>query len=193
MPADRAVAVSRTASAASESGDLFTELFASRFAETTRLAGLMGADDPENVAQEAFARLHSRMNKFNDAHEATAYLRATVCNLSRSRLRHLKVARRTAPMLASSDVGVDPASSVSDTDQVLGALRQLPGRQRQVIVLRYWLGLPERDIAETLHISAGSVKAHSHRAMTTLNQLLTQQQQDNNGDGPTGATNSREH
>lgn len=66
----------------------YAELFAGQFARMVRLAALLGADDPEDVAQEAFVRLHNRKRALRDPHAAAAYLRTTVVNLSRSRLRH---------------------------------------------------------------------------------------------------------
>ena len=78
-------------------GDGYQELFHGQFAAMTRLAAMLGADDPEDVAQEAFVRLHRRSRTLRDPHAAVAYLRSTVVNLTRSRLRHLSVVRRLAP------------------------------------------------------------------------------------------------
>jgi DNA-directed RNA polymerase specialized sigma24 family protein len=75
----------------------YQELFHGQFAAMTRLAAMLGADDPEDVAQEAFVRLHRRSRTLRDPHAAVAYLRSTVVNLTRSRLRHLSVVRRLAP------------------------------------------------------------------------------------------------
>jgi DNA-directed RNA polymerase specialized sigma24 family protein len=73
------------------------ELFAARYGEMVRLAGLLGADDAEDVAQEAFARLLDRHARLHDPGAAVGYVRATVCNLTRNRRRHLGIARRSAP------------------------------------------------------------------------------------------------
>ena len=72
----------------------YAALFAGQFGAMTRLATFLGADDPEDVAQEAFVRLHRRGRTLRDPHASLAYLRTTVVNLSRSRLRHLQVVRR---------------------------------------------------------------------------------------------------
>ncbi|MFD1045971.1 hypothetical protein ACFQ1S_10550, partial [Kibdelosporangium lantanae] len=84
----------------------FSALFDESFEAMKRLAYLLGADDPENIAQEAFVRLHDRWHTLYDENKALPYLRAMVVNLSRSRLRHLRVVRRTPP-----DVMLDELSA----------------------------------------------------------------------------------
>ncbi len=59
-----------------------------------------------------------------------------------------------------------------DQAAVLAALDQLPARQREVVVLRYWMELPGADIAAAMGISVGSVKSHTARAMASLARLL---------------------
>lgn len=151
--------------------DDFADLFGAYYANMCRLALLMGADDPENVAQEAFARVHSRLARFDGGGEAIAYVRATVCNLSRSRLRHLAVARRHLRLQPVSD---SPPSAeqlrlrAETLEEVVRAVGRLSPRQREVTVLRYWADLSEQEIATTLGISTGSVKTHANRAMKTL-------------------------
>ena len=56
-------------------------LFRARYPEMVRLADLLGADDPEDIAQEAFARLIRRAGSLRDLTAAVAYVRSTVCNL----------------------------------------------------------------------------------------------------------------
>ena len=144
----------------------FEELFRARYLEMVRLAGLLGADDPEDIAQEAFVRL---MNKsLGDPDAALPYLRAIVVNLTRNRQRHLRVVRLRTP------AGVDEGSSEQaailreDHREVIAALAGLPSRRREAIVLRYWLDLPEREIAAAMGVSAGTVKSHVSRGMAAL-------------------------
>jgi RNA polymerase sigma factor (sigma-70 family) len=59
-----------------------------------------------------------------------------------------------------------------DRDRIVQALRQLPQRQREVIVLRYYADLSEAEIAETLHIAAGSVKKYASRGLQNLRTVL---------------------
>src|SRR5262249_23663352 len=71
------------------------ELFRTRYLEMVRLAGLLGADDPEDIAQEAFPRLMRR--RLPEPQAALGYLRAIVVNLTRNRHRHLRVVRMRTP------------------------------------------------------------------------------------------------
>ncbi len=78
----------------------YAVLFHAHFRGMVALAALLGADDPEDIAQEAFVRLHRSSGRLRDPDAALGYLRRTVANLSRSRLRHLRVARRHASVPA---------------------------------------------------------------------------------------------
>jgi RNA polymerase sigma-70 factor (sigma-E family) len=148
-------------------------LFDDCFESMKRLAFLLGADDPENIAQEAFVRLHARWSSLADKDRATAYLRRTVVNLSRSRLRHLRVVRR-APR--EPDRMAASAESLALNNQgVWDALATLTRRQRQVLVLRYWLDLDQQAIADTLGIAVGTVKATTNQAMAALRSALAEE------------------
>lgn len=69
-------------------------LFEQHYASMLRLAVLLGADDPENVVAEAYYQIYRKWRRLRDTEAAEAYLRSTVCNLTRMRIRHLQVARR---------------------------------------------------------------------------------------------------
>ncbi|TMR94285.1 sigma-70 family RNA polymerase sigma factor [Nonomuraea basaltis] len=152
----------------------FSELFAAQYRPLVRLAGLLGADDPEDIAQEAFARLHVR--RLRDDAAALAYLRATVCNLTRNRLRHLRLVRLRRP-----DPPEPARSSEHDVlvaeehRELLAAVDRLPRRQREALVLRYWLDLSEREIADAMGVSPGSVKTHASRALAALGKTLKEE------------------
>jgi RNA polymerase sigma-70 factor (sigma-E family) len=147
----------------------FDALFDETFETMKRLAFLLGADDPENIAQESFVRLHGRWQTLASADKAAAYLRRTVVNLSRSRLRHLRVVRR-APTERHPDAASAEAQALAGQDhhRLREVLAGLPARQRQVIVLRYWLDLDQAAIAETLGIAVGTVKATTSHALANL-------------------------
>jgi RNA polymerase sigma factor (sigma-70 family) len=146
-----------------------SELFRARYLEMVRLAGLLGADDPEDIAQEAFARLMSSNPPMPDQ---TPYLRAIVCNLTRNRHRHLRVvrARTFAPMPEPSCE--QSAILHEDHAEVIAALAGLPARRREAIVLRYWLDLSEREIAQTMGVSLGTVKSQISRGIAALAKVL---------------------
>ncbi|WP_433328405.1 sigma-70 family RNA polymerase sigma factor [Spirillospora sp. CA-294931] len=151
--------------------DGYEALFHGHFWGLVRLARLLGADDPEDVVQEAFVRLHRKRGGLRDQNAALAYLRSSVCNACRSRLRHLRIARRRhARMVEPSESGSAEQSAVEHemVRDLLAAVDGLAARQREVIVLRYWLDLNERETAETMGIALGTVKAHTARAIAAL-------------------------
>jgi RNA polymerase sigma-70 factor (sigma-E family) len=141
-----------------------------------RLAVLLVDDvhSAEDVVQDAFVALYKRSGSLRDPDAALGYLRTSVLNLSRSVLRrrqvarkHLKVAEPEASAPADHDVLVRDEHRAA-----LAAVRALPRYQREVLILRYWSGLSEREIAETLRISPGSVKSAASRGMATLQRVL---------------------
>ena len=148
------------------------ELFRARYLEMVRLAGLLGADDPEDIAQEAFTRLMNKDRGLGDAQAALPYLRAIVVNLTRNRHRHLRVVRRRTPTVAASQSCEQAAIAYEDHPEVIAALAALPGRRREAIVLRYWLDLPEREIAAAMGVSPGTVKSHVSRGLAALAHAL---------------------
>jgi RNA polymerase sigma factor (sigma-70 family) len=150
------------------------QLFSARYAEMVRLAGLLGADDAEDVAQEAFARLLDRHSALHDPAAAIGYVRATVCNLTRNRRRHLAVARRAAPRLALADGPSLEQGAIGREDhhELLAAVAELPRRQREAVVLRYWLELTEAEMAATMGIAAGTVKSLVSRGVAAVGKKL---------------------
>jgi RNA polymerase sigma factor (sigma-70 family) len=153
------------------------QLFHRNYAQFVRLAVLLGADeDAEDIVEEAFCALHQRWHELRDPGAALPYLRATVHNLTFMRLRHLEVARRHYEELRPD---ADSAESIAvlreDQREVLAALWRLTARQRQALVLRYWLGLREAEVAHTMGISAGAVKAHTSRGLAGVKRILETQ------------------
>ncbi len=148
------------------------DLFRARYLEMVRLAGLLGADDPEDIAQEAFLRLMNARPQLDDREAALPYLRAIVCNLTRNRHRHLRVVRQRTPAGVNEGSSEQAAIVAEDHREVIAALAGLPARRREAIVLRYWLDLPEREIAAAMGVSPGTVKSHVSRGMAALAQAL---------------------
>lgn len=128
--------------------------------------------EAEEVVQEAFVRLYASWRGLRDPDRALAYLRSSVLNLGRSRIRRRVVARRYLSAQGSVDTA-PAADEQADTGSgeraaVLAAVRSLPRRQQECVLLRYFGRLSEHEIAAALGISEGSVKTHTHRAMTAL-------------------------
>ncbi|MFC9118129.1 sigma-70 family RNA polymerase sigma factor [Streptomyces sp. NPDC057092] len=152
-------------------------LFELHYSSMLRLAVLLGADDPENVVAEAYYQVYRRWRRLKDVAAAEAYLRSTVCDLTRMRIRHLQVARRHEEQPASPPeqtvASAENTALLRDDQRVLiGALQQLPARQREALVLRHWLGLKEAEIAAAMGISRGSVKTHTSRGIAALTQAM---------------------
>ena len=155
------------------------ELFRTHRLGMVRLALLLVDDreTAEDVVQEAFAALHRRWGALESSEAAIAYLRTCVVNGSRSVLRRRRVVR--LHWRREDGVTAEPADThallADEHQQVLRAVAKLPRRQREVIVLRYWSGLSEADIAATLGISPGAVKSTASRARDALASLLTEE------------------
>lgn len=159
--------------------DMLTLLHREHYRELVRLAGLLLHDRgaSEEVVQDAFVQLHLRWRRLRDPDKATAWLRSAVLNGARSRLRHLDVRRRHRPPAArSQESAEDTVVSRSTREQLALALRTLPARQREAVVLRYYLELSEAQMAEAMGVSTGSVKTHLHRGLATLNAQLGEHQ-----------------
>jgi RNA polymerase sigma-70 factor (sigma-E family) len=154
--------------------DDFTALYVAHYEQLLRLAVLLVGDmaAAEDVVQEAFIRVH-RILESRSLHNPLAYLRQAVVNLARSELRRrlvrLRHAPRPMPDAASAEEGACAAIS---RQEVIVALRRIPARQREAVVLRYWSDLPEAEIADLMGVSVGAVKAYISRGLSRLGLLL---------------------
>jgi RNA polymerase sigma-70 factor (sigma-E family) len=136
-----------------------------------RLASLL-VDDPltaEDVVQEAFTGLHRHWSGLRDEAAAVAYLRTAVVNGSRSVLRRRRTARDYVPPHQVNARSAESLAMLSAEHQaVVDALGTLPPRQREVLVLCYYGGMSEAEIADATGISRGTVKSTASRAMDTV-------------------------
>ncbi|GAA2720255.1 SigE family RNA polymerase sigma factor [Actinocorallia aurantiaca] len=155
----------------------FSELYKEHALGLTRLAFLMVGDRQaaEDVVQEAFLGLYRRWRSLRDPGKALVYARSAVLNGSRSVLR-----RRRFPFPGND---LPPAWSAEsevmvgeDRRQVLAALQRLPARQREALILRYFLDLSEEEAAATMRISRGTVKSTTSRGVAALGRLLEEHQ-----------------
>ena len=170
-----------TAGAAQDSRDV-SMLFREHHVELVRLAVLLVGDRPtaEDVVQDVFARLCLR-DRLPGGDGSLRYVRAAVLNGCRSALRRRAVARRFGnsgdPLArgATQESAEHEAILAEDRRQVLAALAALPSRRREVLVLRYWLGLTEAEIAAVLGIAVGTVKSTAARGLAALASKLGEQ------------------
>ncbi len=132
----------------------------------------------EEVVQDVFVAVYQRWDRLEGA-DVPAYLRQAVVNRSRSALRHLQVVSLHPPQPPPEGPGADePVLRAVRRAAVLEALGRLPRRQREVLVLRHYLELSEREIAETLGISPGAVKSHASRGAARLRHHLARLQEE---------------
>lgn len=151
------------------------DLYRTHRMRLVRLALLL-VDEPataEDVVQEAFTGLHRNWGNLRDAAAAVGYLRTAVVNGSRSVLRRRKTARDyTPPHPVNARSAESLAMLTAEHQSVVRALSQLPPRQREVLVLRYYGNLSEAEIAEAAGISKGTVKSTASRALEALQKIM---------------------
>jgi len=148
-------------------GDVWREVYERRYEATVYLAGLLVGDFRlgEEVAQDAFVRLFESWTRVR---EPDRFLRGTVVNLCRARVRHTMVVRRREPAAGVVDAEPDVADRLVERSAVAVALRRLSRRQREAVVLRHYWQLSEAETAEAMGVSAGAVKTHLSRAVAAL-------------------------
>lgn len=147
------------------------DLYERHYVRLVRLAVLLVGDigRAEEIVQDAFVDLVARWNTIRDPGAAAAYLRTCVANGARSHLRHRAVVHRQ-PVGRPAPVNSAETDALAqiEHERVLSVLSELPVRQREVLVLRYYGQLSEAEIADTLGISRGAVKTHSSRGLHSL-------------------------
>jgi RNA polymerase sigma-70 factor (sigma-E family) len=128
----------------------------------------------EDLLQTALLRLAVRWRSVQTHPEA--YVRRVLVNLARDRWRR-STRRVTEQELTDvhATTGRDPADTIVDRDALRQALADLPRRQREVMVLRFFADLSVAETAATLRMSEGTVKAHTSRAVARLRQALGEQ------------------
>ena len=170
--------VLRSVAADREADEAVSALYSAHYRSLVRLAALLVRDvaTAEEVVQDSFVAMRGRWRLLTDSDNALAYLRRSVVNGSRSVLRHRVVVGRFAPKplpdMPSAEQG---ALALLERSAVVAALRMLPPRQREVLMLRFYADLSETQIASTMGISAGAVKSHASRAMSALRSVLENQ------------------
>jgi RNA polymerase sigma-70 factor (ECF subfamily) len=125
--------------------------------------------EAEEVVQEAFARVYEGWGRVRSKDDPLPYVRRTVVNLARGGLRRRLIVRRTRHVPVANEPSAESGAVASeDRRAVFAAVRALPRRQRECVVLRYYLDCSTADTAAALGISDGSVKTHLHRALASL-------------------------
>lgn len=154
--------------------DAVSLLYRSQHRRLVGLAALLVEDRPtaEDVVQDAFVGLCRHWGHLRDPNAAIGYLNRAVVNGGRDRLRRGRRSAtnrlRMVPRPEGQASAEHDAVEHDEHNRLWQAITRLPPRQRQVLVLRYYLDQTEAEIAETLQVSTGSVKRHASRGLEAL-------------------------
>lgn len=148
----------------------FEEYAAARLPALMRFAVVLTGDRglAEDVVQEVLIRVHGKWRRITGLDRPEPYIRRMVVN------EYLSWRRRWWRLVPQADPTPDtppmpdPAAGLAERDALLTELRKLPPRQRAVLVLRYYEGLTDVEIADTLGCTAGTVRGYASRALATL-------------------------
>lgn len=142
-----------------------------------RLAGVLSRDryTAEDVVQEVLLRASRRWDQVSATDVPDAYIRRMVVN------EYLSWRRKWARITPHAEIETgalvpDHADSVADRDEMAIRLKALPARQRAVLVLRYYEGLSDEQIADALSCSSGAVRTAASRALAALRVVPTEEQ-----------------
>ena len=166
---------------ADEAAAAITALYGAHALGLIRLALVMTGDRQaaEDIVHDAFCGLHRRWPALRDSSKALLYVRSAVLNGCRMEFRRLKSTSATTGRLAAEPPSAWSAESaalaIQEQQEVLTALRRLPPRQREALVLRYYLDLSEADTAAAMRVSKGTAKSTVARGLRALRDLLGEQ------------------
>lgn len=154
----------------------FEQFVRERSDRLLRVAHLLTGDPghAEDIVQTALERVARRWRAAR--RDPYPYARRTVANLAKDRWRERS--RRPVEVPLTHERPVTATDVVADRDELLWAVRQLPPRQRAVLVLRFFEDLSVADTAAALGCTTGTVKSQTSRALATLRTVLTHERED---------------
>jgi RNA polymerase sigma-70 factor (sigma-E family) len=157
-----------------ETAGAVTALFRAHQLELVRLALFMVGDlaTAEDVVQDAFEQLQRRWPGLRDDRNALAYARSCVLNGCRSVHRRMVVARKRTPLLTTAAAEPDTVDISAEHGAMMDALRALPRRQREVLVLRFYADLDVAEVAGILGIGPSAVRSTAARGLAALARAL---------------------
>lgn len=154
------------------------ELYRSNFDSLVRLAHRFAASDgaAEEAVQDAFVKFHARNCRPQPGKELS-YLRSMVVNGARAQARRtIRGEELEVRAVHPRGRGIEENSLIRyESEELCDALALLPARQKDVVTLQYVCGLSEREVADRLSISPGSVKTHASRGRSALRRHLSVQ------------------
>jgi RNA polymerase sigma factor (sigma-70 family) len=161
--------VTRSAPAQERSRDALASVFLASYGDCLRFAlGMLGDRSAgEDAVQDAFVRLWDRPPLLDDPQAAKAYVFRTIVNMGHSRQRRDARRRVLEPAVREVD-----DSDVALSIDVRAALQSLPTRRRACVLMRYVLDYTERETADALRVSIGTVKSQTHKALRQMREPL---------------------
>jgi RNA polymerase sigma-70 factor (sigma-E family) len=161
--------------AIADPGQHVSALYEAHALALVKLAVLMIGDQPtaEDVVQDAFLGLYRRWSALHDVDNAIGYLRSSVLNGCRS-IHRLKYRRQAVRLDPPEDADSAEAEALLGEAhrEIITALRRLPARQREAVVLRYYLEMTEDEAAKAMGVSRGTVKSSTSRGLAALSGIL---------------------
>jgi RNA polymerase sigma-70 factor (sigma-E family) len=179
LPARAAVATggpARVATVDAAVSAAFSRYAAERGPGLVRLArGLLR--DPhqaEDVVQDVLAKVLLQWGRVSAADDMNAYVHRMVVNACTSFFRRAAHRREFAygPLTMPDRPTADPTGAVDDADRLVGLLRRLPAKQRAVLVLRHYEGMPDAQIAGILGTTEVTVRSNAHRGLASLRRMI---------------------
>lgn len=158
----------------------FDAFVAARATALLRFAAVMvkNPHDAEDVVQDVLVKVHLHWNSIRRTGNPDAYVRRMIVNAStsfwRRRVRFDRALEALGrdPEHAAREVGPDTARAVGDRDHLLALLRQVPAKQRAVLVMRHYEGMDDASIAEVMGVSEVAVRSNASRGLARLRELL---------------------
>jgi RNA polymerase sigma-70 factor (sigma-E family) len=173
-PAPPDQGANQDADAAADAEAAIAALYRAQAVGLIRLAYVMLGDRAaaEDVVQDAFFGLYRRWDWLTDPSGALPYVRSSVLNGCRTALRRRALGHRITMYQPPSGSAEAAVLSREEREEVMRAVRRLPDRQREALVLRFYLDLPDLEIARIMGIRPGTVRSAMHRALKALGHLL---------------------
>jgi DNA-directed RNA polymerase specialized sigma24 family protein len=165
--------VPNPATAAESAADqVVTDMYATHYGPLVRLAALLVGDLPaaESIVQESFVGMHRNWSRLRDHDAALSFMRQSVVLGSRAWLRHPAATEPGTATCAPAQLGAGQpaAAGPAAPPAVMTAIRTLPPRQREALVLRFYLDLPDAQIAAAMRVSRAAVQGHAARGLAAL-------------------------
>jgi RNA polymerase sigma-70 factor (sigma-E family) len=153
-------------------------LYAEHALGLIRLAHIMlgSQQAAEDVVQEAFLGLYRRWLQLDDQAKALGYVRSSVLNGCRSALRRQRTVELDGSLQPPAASAESAVLTAEERQQIIRAVRALPDRQREVLALRFYLDLPDEQIAAAMDIRQSTVRSAAHRGLASLRRALRETQ-----------------